>query len=403
MKPLKTLISLEEAKRRVEESISPIKDVEWIDLDSSLNRVLAEDVIAPLDIPPYDRAAMDGYALIAEDTFEAGKFNPSRLLCVDVVHAGEVPRSRVERGKCIQIATGAVLPEGADAVIKVENTDREGDEVLIYGPVHPSAHVSKRGEDVTRGSTVLSIGDLLVPSRVGVLAAIGRSKVKVFIKPRVMVIPTGDEVAPVGTELAEGQVFDINSHTLHSILSENGFDAHIHPIVRDDRDTLTEVLERATGASDMVVMSGGSSAGERDVLEEVIASLGEVIFHGVQIKPGKPTIFGKIGGIPIFGMPGYPTSCLTNGYVFLVDAARKIARLPPMTYNTVEVPLGKKLIAQLGRHMFVTVAIRNGEAFPVFKESGTITSMAYADGWIQVPPNVDLLDKGTVVKVHIFQ
>jgi molybdopterin molybdotransferase len=403
VKPLRSLISLEEASKRVDEAIHPLDGVEEVELDLSLNRVLAEDVVSPLDIPPYSRAAMDGYALIAEDTFQAGKFSPVSLECTDVIHAGQVPRTKVERGKCIQIATGAMLPEGADSVIKVENTDREGDKVLIFGPVYPSAHVSKQGEDVKSGATVLHQGDYLVPSRVGALAAIGRERVKVFTRPRVTVIPTGDEVAPVGSKIKEGQVFDINSHTLYSILAENGCEPIIHPIVGDNIHSLTKILEESMLNSDMIVMSGGSSAGDRDVLEDVIADLGEVIFHGVQIKPGKPTIFGRLGEVPIFGMPGYPTSCLTNGYIFLVDAVRKMARLPAKRYEAVEVPLGKKITAQLGRHMFLTVVIRDGEAFPVFKESGTITSMAYADGWIQIPPNVDLLDKGALVKVYIFQ
>ncbi|MFP4545243.1 MAG: gephyrin-like molybdotransferase Glp [Methanomassiliicoccales archaeon] len=402
MRPLGSLIQLDEAKELVSEHVPPIEGVEEVDLEGALHRVLAEEVVSTLDIPPYDRAAMDGYAVRAEDTFTADRSSPVGLECVSVVHAGSVPQASVEEGKCIQIATGAMLPRRADAVVKVEETEREGDTVYLSKPVHPSAHVSKRGEDVSREQRVLSVHDLLVPSKVGVLAAIGRERVKVYKKPWVAVMPTGDEVAPVGTELREGQVYDINSHTLSSILRENGCLPNLYPVVRDDRESLSEVLTRAASQSNMIVLSGGSSAGERDVLVDVIEELGEVIFHGVQMKPGKPTIFGSIDDVPIFGMPGYPTSCLTNGYVFLVDAARQMARLPPRRDMTVEVPIAKKFYSQLGRHQFLTVAIREGEAVPVFKESGTITSIAYADGWIGIPYNVDLIEKGTPVTVHLF-
>ena len=403
MRPLKSLISLGEAKELVRANISPIEKTEEIGIDMAVDRVLAEEVISSLDIPPYSRAAMDGYAVRAEDTFKAGKYKPVHLRCLDNVHAGEVPTVPVEEGCCIQIATGAMIPEGADAVMKVENTEREEDDIMMFTPVYPGAYVSKMGEDVKEGAPVLSPGAYLVPSRVGVLAAIGRDRVKVYSRPRVSIVPTGDEVAPLGGELRKGQVFDINSHTLQSMIRENGCEPVLHPIVKDEWDSLSSVLKEAATSSDMVVLSGGSSAGERDVLEDVINEMGEMIFHGVQIKPGKPTIFAKVEGKPLFGMPGYPTSCLTNGYIFLVDAVRSMARLPKREFKVVELPLGKRLMSQLGRDMFLTVAIRDGEVFPVFKESGTITSMAYADGWVMIPTNVDMIDKGVEVKVTIFQ
>jgi molybdenum cofactor synthesis domain-containing protein len=403
MRPLKSLISLEEAKERVRANISPMESIEDVDIDLAVNRVLAEEVVSSLDIPPYSRAAMDGYAVRAEDTFKAGKYSPVHLRCLDNVHAGEVPKIAVEEGTCIQIATGAMIPEGANAVMKVENTEREEGDVLMFTPVYPGAYVSKREKDVKEGSSVLSPGAYLAPSRVGVLAAIGRDRVNVYARPRIAIIPTGDEVAPVGGELRNGQVYDINSHTLQSMVRENGCEPVVHPIVMDEWDSLASKLKEAASTSDMIVLSGGSSAGERDVLEDVLKDMGELIFHGVQIKPGKPTIFAIIEGKPLFGMPGYPTSCLTNGYIFLVDAVRKLARLPEREFKVLELPLGKRLTSQLGRHMFLTVAVRDGEVFPVFKESGTITSMAYADGWIEIPTNVDLIDKGVMVRVTIFQ
>jgi len=401
MRPLSALISLQEARRIIDENVFPVKETEKVPLNESLGRVLAEDVVSSIDIPPYDRAAMDGYAVKAADTFPATKFQPVELECIEVVHAGEVPVKKVESGKCIQIATGAMIPEGADAVVKVEDTEREGNIIMIYRPAPPGANVSKKGGDVRKGEAILRTGEFLNVPKVGALAAVGRTGVRVYRQPGVAIIPTGDEVAAVGAELRPGQIWDINSHTLSSLITENGGIPALHDIVRDEKEALKGALQAASVA-DMIVLSGGSSAGERDVLVDVLEEMGEVCFHGVQIKPGKPTIFGKLGDIPVFGMPGYPTSCLTNGYVFLVDAIRKMAHLPPRRDYTVRVPLAKKYAAQLGRHTFLTVVIEGGKAIPVFKESGTITSIAHAHGWIEIPPNVDLIEKDTVVEVHLF-
>jgi molybdopterin molybdotransferase len=401
VKPLGSLIPLADAKAFVDANIRPIERTETVPLNSLVHRVLAQELRSSIDVPPYNRSAMDGYAVKAEDTFSAGKFQPVELDCVGVVNAGEVPEGEVKKGTCIQIATGAMIPDGADSVVMVENTERSGKKVQIYKSVPPRANVSKRGEDIKKDSVVLRAGEVLAPSKVGVLAALGFKEAKVYSMPRVSVIPTGNEVAEVGKELRKGQVYDINSHTLSSILQENGCVPVLHRIVEDTAEALTSAFREASG-SDMIVLSGGSSAGERDVLEGVVSKLGKVIFHGVQIKPGKPTIFGVIGKVPVFGMPGYPTACLTNGYVFLLPAARKMARLPPKRDVVQIAPMAKKYAADLGRHQFLTVKIKDGEAHVVFKESGTITSIANADGWIEIPPNVDIVEKGTMVEVHLF-
>lgn len=401
MKPLASLIPLDEAKKLVDENVQPIKRKEHVPLSDLLFRILAEDVVSGIDVPPYDRSAMDGYAVRAVDTFSAGKFEPVELRCVGVVHAGEVPSKKIGPGECMQIATGAMVPEGADAVVMVENTERIDDVVQIFRAVPPGSNISKKGEDIRAGTVVLRKGELLTPAKVGVIAALGMSEATVYAKPKVLIVPTGNEVAEVGKPLNPGQVYDINSHTLSSILLENGCVPVAHSIVEDVAEELKSVLKKANDY-DMVVLSGGSSAGERDVLEQVISELGRVIFHGVQIKPGKPTLFGLIGNTPVFGMPGYPTACLTNGYVFLLPAARKMARLPKRQEVIGTFPMAKKYAATLGRHQFLTVRIINGEVYPAFKESGAITSIAHADGWIEIPPNVDIVEKGTNVEVHFF-
>ncbi|MEM2944527.1 MAG: molybdopterin-binding protein [Methanomassiliicoccales archaeon] len=401
MRPLASLIPLEEAKRLIEANVKPISKKETVSLSNAPFRVLAKDVFSNFDVPPYDRSAVDGYAVRAEDTFKAGKFEPVELRCIGAVHAGELPQRLVRSGECMQIATGAMIPEGADAVVMVENTERSNNTVQIFRSLPPGSNISRKGEDIKAGTVVLKEGELLTPSKVGVLAAIGMIEVEVYARPKVLVVPTGNEVAEVGKPLRPGQVYDINSHTLSSILMENGCIYVRHSIVEDTADALTRVLGRA-GEYDMIVLSGGSSAGDRDVLEGVISDLGRVIFHGVQIKPGKPTIFGVIGDTPVFGMPGYPTACLTNGYVFLAPAVRKMARLPKKQETIGIYPMAKKYAATLGRHQFLTVKVIDGYVYPAFKESGAITSMAHADGWVEVPPNVDILEKGTKVEVHFF-
>ncbi len=400
MRPLGKLLPLEAAKALVTETIPQIQRKSRVALAASSERVLASEVVSPMDVPPFPRSSMDGYAVVAEDTFSAGKFEPVALELEGEIHAGEKSELSVSKGKCVQIATGAMMPQGADAVVMVENTEAIQGRILIFKPVHPGANVSKRGEDIRKGSLILRSGDFLTSGKVGVMAALGMAEVEVFDRPLVAIIPTGDEVAEVGEVLREGQVYDINSHTLASVLSQNGCQPLLHPIVKDDRGSLRKVLEASH--ADMIVLSGGSSAGERDLLESVVQELGEVIFHGVQIKPGKPTLFGMINGRPLFGMPGYPTACLTNGYIFLRPAARGMARLPPAVELKIQAPLGRKHAGDMGRHQFLTVQLRNGEAFPAFKESGAITSIALADGWIEIPSNVDLIEKGTMVEVHLF-
>ena len=215
------------------------------------------------------------------------------------------------------------------------------------------------------------------------------------------VLPSGEEVVEVGKKLKRGHVYDINSHTIASVVKANGGVPNRFGIVGDDpqdiRVKITEALE-----SDLVVISGGSSVGERDLLVDVLHELGEVLFHGIQVKPGKPTIFAMVQGKPLMGMPGYPTSCLINTYLFLLPAIRKMAHLPPRRGESVEARLGRRVPGSVGRRQFLTVKIEAGEAIPVFKESGAITTVAEADGYIEIAENIDLLEKGEPVTVRLF-
>ena len=340
---------------------------------------------------------MDGYAVIAEDTFNAG--DQEVLLEVEgVIHAGEVSDIEVTKGYCVQIATGSPKPSGADAVVMVEFTEKKGDKILITKPVYPGANISKLGEDIKKGDVVLHKGALLTPAKIGTISALGRTKVEVYQKPRVSVIATGTEIVQPGLPLNPGQIYDVNSFTLEAILKKNGVIVQRHPVITDDPKLLHEGIEKAL-ESDMVVLSGGSSVGERDLLAGILEDMGQVLFHGVQIKPGKPTLFGLIRGKPVFGMPGFPTSCLSNAHIFLVPAVRRMARLPSGTERTLRAKMGKRIVSSSGRKQFLTVRVENGIAYPVYKHSGAITSMAQADGYIMLPINLDVIEEGEEIEV----
>jgi len=406
MKPMKAFISLEDGLRILLDCVEPITRTERVELLQATGRVLAEPVVAGMSVPPFPRAAMDGYAVIAEDTFGAGNFNPVRLSLTDVIHAGDTARGEVARGTCIQVATGSPIPAGADAVVQVEDTELEGDgaraeKVKIYKPVYPRQNVSPQGEDIQASREVLSSGTRLDPSKIGVLAALGITEVPVFARPTVAVIPSGNEIVHPGDPLEPGKIYDINSYTLSALIQETGGVPRLFPIMKDTLEDVRRTLRDAL-VCDVIVLSGGSSVGERDVMLEAVEGMGEVKFHGIAVKPGKPTLCGLIQGKLLLGMPGYPTSCLTNGYGLLVPVLRKLARLPEARMGGVELPMSRRYTSTIGRHQYLPVRVEHGEVVPAFKESGAITSMADAEGYIEIPANVDLVEKGERVLVKFF-
>jgi molybdenum cofactor synthesis domain-containing protein len=348
MVPFKLLISRAEALKKVFSSVKPIERTELIPIEAYSSRVLAEELIADKDVPPFKRSAMDGYAVKAEDTYGVSLLNPKALKLTGVLHAGETTDTLIHKGECIRIATGSPLPPGADAVVMVEFTEETKDTVSIFKSIYPGANIAPKGEDMKKGEVILKVGELLTPAKVGVLAALGRVKTLVYQKPRVAVIPTGNEVSEVGAELKDGQIYDVNSFTLSSILSENGALITRSPVIPDSFEQLKLVVKRFLD-HDLLVFSGGSSVGERDLLVKIVEETGKLLFHGVQIKPGKPTLYGLVEETPVFGMPGYPTSCLSNAYLFLVPTIRKIARLPTKTPKTVKATMTKRIVSASGR------------------------------------------------------
>lgn len=402
MNPIRETLPIDEARALVFEALPLVSRTERVTLAHASGRVAAADVLSASDVPPFNRAGMDGYAVIAEDTFGAGRYEPKLLRRVQTIYTGETPAMPIAHGECAEIATGAPMPDGANAVVMVEETDRDGEAVKIFTPVYPHQHVGKRGADMKAGDVAVAEGMLLNPARVGALAAAGITDVEVYARPRVAILSTGNEVAEPGAPLAPGHIYDINRYTLEAIVRDHGGGPRARPAAPDTIADLTEALTSAAADADIVVFSGGSSVGERDLILDVIEARGEIVFHGIAVKPGKPTVFGRVDGKPVLGMPGYPTSCLSNAYMLLVPMIRKMARLPEWHPRVVSLPLSRRVVSTTGRHQFYTVRIRDGRAEPAFKASGDITSMAAADGYIEIPAQTDVVEAGEIVDIRLF-
>jgi molybdenum cofactor synthesis domain-containing protein len=347
---------------------------------------------------------MDGYALRAADTVGANRSTPAHLRIVDRIYTGALPRHAVAPGSCAEIATGGPMPEGADAVVMVEDTGHApGQEhsVQIFAAAQPGQHIGRKGADISPGDFVVRRGDWLNPSRVGALAALGFDSIEVFARPRVAVLSTGNEVVDPGLPLAAAQIYDVNRFTLAAVVSAHGSVAMPHPPVPDTLEALEAALD-ACASADVIVFSGGSSVGERDLILDLVGKRGEMIFHGIAVRPGKPTAFARIAGTPFFGMPGNPTSCLSNAYILLVPFLRATARLPAYAPRTVSASLGRRIVSPAGRHQFYTVTLQGTVALPAFKGSGEITSLSKADGYIEIPSDQSIVEEGAAVEVVLF-
>ena len=403
MRPIRSTIPVHEALALVNGAARPIDRTVRVGLADASDRVLASAIVSDRDVPPFDRAAMDGYAVRAADTVGAGPDAPITFHLIETVHTGQMPSHTVTAGGCTQIATGAPVPDGADAVVMVEETERDGETVRIHASVEPRRNIGRRGADITAGQMLLEAGDVLTPSRVGSIAALGQAEVEVYDRPRVGVLSTGDEIVEPGQPLAPGQIYDVNRFTLASVIQAHGGTATIHPVTGDSLAALGAAVEQIiVGGADILIFSGGSSVGERDLTLDVMRERGEVTFHGIAVKPGKPTAFGRIGATPVFGMPGYPTSCLSNAYLLLIPFLRRVARLPAHQRRKVTAPAAHRFSSTPNRHQLYTVRLIDGAAVGAFKASGDITSMSHADGYVEIPVGVDAVEAGTPVDVTLF-
>jgi len=394
-------VSIDEARGTLAVHGEPIARVERLAIDAAAGRVVARDVFAAFDIPPFARAVMDGYAVKAIDTDGASRDTPVHLTLVESIFTGSVPTRAIELGECSGVATGAPLPKGADSVVMVEQSSRDGSHVLIFEPSRAGQHVGRAGGDLVGGELALGEGTALTPARIGVAAALGLTDLEVFARPRVAILSTGDEIVAPGGRLGPGQIFDANTSALAAAVAGHGGEPVVQPRTRDDRAALPEAFNNAV-REDLVLFCGGSSVGERDFSLEILSGLGMVHFEGLQLKPGKPTIFATVDGVPVFGLPGNPVSCLTNMYLFVAPMLRRIARLPPPIERVVPARLADEVSSPRGRHQVYPVRLEGDTAVPVFKTSGEITSLARADGFFEIPADVERVEAGTRIEVVLF-
>jgi molybdenum cofactor synthesis domain-containing protein len=401
MKPFKELMPREEAIKVILKNVKPVTGTEKTSIQDSIGRVLAVEVVAGFDVPPFDRASMDGYAVKAQETKGASEASAVKLKLIGAQHTGGIFEGTICKGECLEIATGSPMPSGADAVVMVEYTELERDTVLIKREVEPGKNMAPAGEDMVKGTKVLEKETVITPGVLGALAALGYTDVEVYAKPRIAIYSSGPEIVPQGTPLQLGQIYDINSFTLASVIKMNGGEAFKRGIMEDTIESIRLSLDDASGF-DLGVFSGGSSVGVKDLFGEAIEEIGEIYFHGVKTKPGKPTLFGKVNDTYVFGMPGYPTSCLNNSYVYLLPALRKMARLKPKHWVRVDIPMGECFESKGDREQFITVELRDGKAYRVFKQSGDITSMTHADGFILMPIGYSKVEAGEIIEVTLL-
>jgi molybdopterin molybdotransferase len=402
MRPLGRLVSLDEALRIIDRASKPMQRVETVPIWSAFGRILAVDVRAGVDVPSFNRSAMDGFAVRATDVKDASDGKPSVLKIVDKIFAGDVARKSIEAGQCVEIATGGMLPKGADAVVMVERTSERGRrKVAVLSPVTRGQNVIPVGEDIRKGAIIVRREDLLSPAKIGSIAAVGIDAIACYERPNVVVMPTGDEVVRPGERLRAGQVYDVNTFTLKSAVQSFGGQVDVREIVDDSKESLIRAISSEKTA-DIIIFSGGSSVGEKDLIVDAVSELGKVLFHGVAVRPGKPTLLGRVGKSLVLGMPGHPTSCLSNAYIFLEPMMAKIGRLPRRERAKLKLRMSADARLAAGRATVIHVRVDGDRAVPVFKESSAITSMTNADGYILVGPRVKSLRKGAPVEVALF-
>jgi len=387
--------------------ITTNKRIENVSIEDSLNRVLAEDIKTPINLPPFRKANMDGYAVAAEDTFTSSEDNPVRLNLIEVVGAGDVPKKAVQKGSCSEVGTGAPVPEGADAIVMVEYTEEDNDAILIIEPVTIGQNISKEGSDIKKGELILSKGTSINPEKIGVLSAIGMNNVPVYQKPQVAIISTGNELIRHNEALTYGKIYDINSITIASAVKSCGCIPVHTEIVKDDYNDLKNKIQEFKDL-DLIITSGGTSAGRGDVLRQVIDDLGEVLVHGIAVKPGKPTIIGRLkhdGEYKyILGLPGNPVAASMVFQVFFAPFLREMASLNKSSLfnerNVLKLELSRRYRPAKGRKHYLLVKVEGKHAVPILKDSGAIAALADADGFIEIQKNAEILEKGSQVTVY---
>ena len=411
-----TLLPPDEARALLLSYLSqPITDSEVINVFSALGRILAEDIIAPHPLPNFQRSTVDGYAVRASDTHGASDSLPAYLNLIGEVPMGDAPTFEISAGQCALIHTGGMLPNGTDAVVMLEYVQSaQKNEIEIFRAVAEGENVISIGEDVALGQMIQAKGSLMRPAEIGGLMALGITKVPVIRKIRVGLISTGDEVIDPSQSPRPGQVRDVNSFTLSALVEESGGIAKRYGIISDQFDALKDAAANALSECDVVIITAGSSASTRDMTVDVIRSLGVpgVLVHGINTRPGKPTILGICNGKAVIGLPGNPVSALVNGYLFVVPVIEKLLGALPRPKASVFARLTVNLPSQAGREdwwpvkLYPSPSKRGGRgevnAEPIFGKSNLIFTLASADGLLRIPPDATGLSAGELVEVFLI-
>ncbi len=400
---------VERALALVATHVRPVLGAERVQLPESLGRVLAEDLRAGEDAPSSDRSRMDGYAVASSDLagLSAGESRPLKVVGKALAGA-PFPRA-LEAGACVEIATGAELPMRADCVVPVEQVRGAdgGERVFFERSAERGAFVSRRASDYRAGEVLLRAGEILTPAKIAAAAAANFAEVQVRARPRVLIVPTGDEVQPQGAPLGEGEVRESNSHALAAFVASRGGVAERHAIVRDTLEEVARALDQAQ-SFDAAVFSGGSSAGAKDFLPSALARAGKVAFHGVALRPGKPIVYGQVGTTPVLGLPGNPTSCMVGAHLFLDRILYALQGAAPPPITATRIPLASEVAEHLKGTpadflTLVLVRIEGGMAAPLLRDSMTVTGAAFADGYFAVPPGKPPPQPGDSVAVVLLR
>ncbi len=396
MREFKRLTPYREALELLLNDLSEIPAVEEVPLAEGLGRVLAEDIVSPIDSPPFDRSAVDGYALRAEDTFTAREYSPVELRVIEEIAAGEESKAKVKPGTAVKLTTGAKLPEGANAVLMQEMVEREGDVIQVLRPVAPGQNVAFAGEDVKKGEVVLRKGQILRPQDLALLKSLGFKKVKVKRKPRVGIIITGDELIEEFDEkaLKSGKIIESDSIMLAGLVERYFGNPIFYGVIPDDEEVIRAAIEKAKAENDLVLVTGGSAFGDRDFAHRFVS----LLFHGTTIKPGRPIGYGE----RVFIMSGYPVAVFAQFHLYVKHALAKL--VGARNYEVrVRAKLTDRISSQLGRYEFVKVYYEDGTARPIKKRgSGLISSLVESNGYITIPEDSEGYLEGEEVKVILY-
>jgi len=406
------LLTFEDAKRIIDENFTPSQmDDEDVALLEAYNRVLKEDIVSTVNVPSFDRSTVDGYAVKAEDTFGADENQPVMLNICGVVFAGEQPKMVLGKGEAVEIVTGASLPEGADAVVMVEDIERIDDQLQVYTAVTPYVNVMKKGSDIKSGETILHARQVLGASEIGALAALGLTKARCFKPPMVAVLSIGDEVTEPGKPLPAGKIFDINAYSLSTAITACGAKPIFFGVVPDDKPSLNKILTAALSSTDIVITSGGVSVGSHDYTPQIVNSLGKpgIVIPGIAVKPGKPTTVAFAQNKPIFSLPGNPAAALLMFHLLARPIIQRLCNRGTTEMRSIRAAAGTKLFSAKGRRTFIMVKLvldvekNRLLAEPTDGASGAITLLTEADGFIEIPENQQYINKDEEVLVKLFK